>query len=100
MSFVEDYVNGLRDGLVASGEWQGMDRKAQNKRLKDGIARGSELHGKFSAISQAAKLNGAHLNLAAARKQLVKSVLDDYRMRTILMEQAMIDQLKSIVKYN
>ena len=100
MSFAEDYVNGLRDGLVETGEWQEMDKRAQNKRLKEGAARAHEIAGKLNAIYQASRWNGEHLNLDGARRHLVDRVLAEYRMRTVLAEQAMIDQLRSIVKIN
>lgn len=79
MSFAEDYVNAYRDAMVASGEWQAMDKKAQGKAIKAAVARAQEINAKMSAIIQMNKMQANYVDQEKVRAAFVANVLRHYR---------------------
>lgn len=97
MSFVEDYVNGYRDSLVESGDWDMLSKREQTKALKMAVQAGEVSYSRLKGCHASKNILSALASPETIRKALITKTLKEYAAETDLLISRQIAQAKSII---
>lgn len=97
MSFVEDYVNGYRDSLVESGDWDMLSKREQTKVLKMAVQAGEVAYSRLKGCHASKNMLSALASPEAIRKALIAKALKEYAAETDLLISRQIAQAKSLL---